>query len=362
MAEGQEGRDSEDLSDEISAHRLEEFREKGQVAQSRELSTLAATFGVVGTLFAMSSTFGGTIMSYLRESLEVSKVLKLDFSQSGVLGGVLTNSLKVGASIVLPIALAGFFIGALASFAQIGSIFSFDPIQPSFDKINPLSGLGRLFSKKHLVETVKILGKAAILFAVVYSTVKKEILASPAQMGSEAVTVLALFGQTAKGVFLPVAVVLTLFAAIDFFVTKRDYNQQLKLTREEAKQEHKEREGDPQIRARIRGLQREVARRRMMASVKKADVIITNPTHIAIAIQYDRDKMAAPRVVAKGADLLAQKIKQVAADAGIPLVENVPLARTLFKTVKVGQHIPRALYQAVAEVLAYVYRLKNRML
>jgi flagellar biosynthetic protein FlhB len=135
----------------------------------------------------------------------------------------------------------------------------------------------------------------------------------------------------------------------------------MKLTKQEAKQEFKEREGDPLIKARVRSIQREVARRRMMNAVKKADVIVTNPTHIAVAIVYDRSKMDAPRVVAKGADFLAQKIKKIAADAGVPLVENVPLARTLFKSVKVGQQVPRALYQAVAEVLAHVYRLKNRM-
>jgi flagellar biosynthetic protein FlhB len=139
-----------------------------------------------------------------------------------------------------------------------------------------------------------------------------------------------------------------------------EYSKNLRMTKQEAKQEHKEREGDPHIKARIRGIQRDMARKRMMQAVKKADVIVTNPTHIAIAIVYDKSDMAAPKVVAKGADFLAQKIKQIASEAGVPLVENVPLARTLYKSVKVGQYIPRALYQAVAEVLAYVYRLKRR--
>jgi flagellar biosynthetic protein FlhB len=132
------------------------------------------------------------------------------------------------------------------------------------------------------------------------------------------------------------------------------------MTKQEAKQEHKEREGDPQIKARVRAVQREVARRRMMQAIKKADVVITNPTHIAIAISYEKDKMLAPKVVAKGADHLAQRIKKIAAENGVPMVENVPLARTLFKTVKVNQYVPRALFQAIAEVLAYVYRLKGR--
>jgi flagellar biosynthetic protein FlhB len=132
------------------------------------------------------------------------------------------------------------------------------------------------------------------------------------------------------------------------------------VTRPEAKKEAKEQEGDPLLKARIRSIQRDRARKRMMSAVKKADVIITNPTHIAIALQYDRDKMVAPRLIAKGADLVAEKIKKIAAEAGIPMVENVPLARAMFKSVKIGQMIPRNLFQAVAEVLAYVYKLKNK--
>ena len=153
-----------------------------------------------------------------------------------------------------------------------------------------------------------------------------------------------------------------MFAAFDFILQRSEYNKKLRLTKQEAKQEHKEREGDPQIKARIRSVQREIARRRMMQAVKKADVIVTNPTHIAVALVYEKASMAAPKVVAKGADFLAQRIKKVAADAGVPLVENVPLARTLYKTVKMGQYVPRNLYQAVAEVLAYVYRLKKKEL
>ena len=154
--------------------------------------------------------------------------------------------------------------------------------------------------------------------------------------------------------------ILLVFAAIDYFLQRDEFQKSVRLTKQESKQEHKEREGDPQVRARVRAIQRDMARKRMMAAVKKADVVITNPTHIAIAIEYDRDGMAAPKVVAKGVDFVAQKIKQIAAEAGVPTVENVPLARTLYKTVKVGHAIPRALYHAVAEVLAYVYRLKNR--
>jgi flagellar biosynthetic protein FlhB len=153
---------------------------------------------------------------------------------------------------------------------------------------------------------------------------------------------------------------LAVFAGIDFVLQKREYAKQVRVTKQEAKQESKEQEGDPLIKARIRSVQRDMARKRMMQAVKKADVIITNPTHIAIALQYDKDKMVAPKVVAKGADFMAERIKKIAAESGIVMVENVPLARAMFKSVKVGQVIPKSLFQAVAEVLAYVYKLKNR--
>jgi flagellar biosynthetic protein FlhB len=155
--------------------------------------------------------------------------------------------------------------------------------------------------------------------------------------------------------------VLGVFALVDFGFQKWEYRKGLRMTKQEAKQEFKEREGDPQLKARVRAVQRDMARKRMMEAVRKADAIITNPTHIAVAIVYDKDSMAAPKVVAKGADFLAERIKKTAIEAGIPLVENVALARTLFKTVKVGKYIPRALYQAVADILSYVYRLKGRM-
>jgi flagellar biosynthetic protein FlhB len=199
------------------------------------------------------------------------------------------------------------------------------------------------------------------LITAVVLVVKTQVLQSIPMAAAEPASLVETLARAARAIVLPVIVILIVFGVIDFALNRWEYMKQLRLTKEEAKQESKEREGDPQIKARVRAIARERARRRMMEAVKKADVIVTNPTHIAIAIQYDKDKMAAPKVIAKGADFLAQKIKKIAAEAGVPLVENVPLARTLYKTVKVGQFIPRALYQAVAEVLAHVYRLRGRM-
>lgn len=360
MAEGQEDRDTDDLAEEASAYRLEESRQKGHVSQSRELTGLLALIATMGALYMVSPKAGVSLASYMREMFRVELTAKVDLAQTGILGILLSKALKIIGAIVLPVALAGFFIGILGSFSQIGAVFSFDPMTPDFNKINPLSGFQRLFSKRHLNESIVIIFKAVILLFTIYWVLRGYITESPGYMGFEPVAQFDFYARVAKGVIQPIIFILIVFAAIDYFISRNEYLKQHRLTKQEQKEEYKEREGDPKIKARIRALQREMARKRMMEAVKKADVIITNPTHIAIAIVYDKDKMAAPRVVAKGADFLAQKIKKIASDAGVPMVENVPLARTLYKTVKIGQQVPRALYQAVAEVLAYVYRLKNR--
>lgn len=360
MAENQEDRSSEDLTDQESPYRLEEFRRKGQVAQSKELTGMLALLATGTTVYVMAPSIAQQVAEFMREIFRADIAARADLGDARYLGGLLMRTLKLVISLSLPICLAGFFLGIGGSFGQIGSVFSTDPLQPDLDKINPLKGLQRILSLKHLSESLLMAGKAAVIAAVAYFAIRSEVLSSPQMLMNDPVSLFAAMGVAGKGIFLPMIGILLVFSLADFWMVKRDYSKQLRLTKQEAKQEFKEREGDPQLKARVRAVQREVARRRMMQAVRKADVIITNPTHIAIAIVYDKETMMAPKVVAKGADHLAQRIKKVAADAGVPLVENVPLARTLYKSVKTGQLIPRALYQAVAEVLAYVYRLKGR--
>lgn len=360
MAENNEDRSTEDLTEEASSFRLDEARRKGQVAQSRELAGMIALIAAGSTLYTMAPGIGNQMAEFMREVFRADVTARLNLADSSILGTTMMKSLRVLIGAALPVAVVGFIIGALSSFAQIGSIFTPEPIQPDFSRIDPLKGFQRIFSMRQFVEGFRLILKSSVVVWVVYGILKAEILTAPFQTGAEPGMMMMKMADSAKAVFLSLIGVLAIFAMIDFALQRREFMKNMRLTKQEAKQEYKEREGDPQIKARIRAVQREVARRRMMAAVKKADVIVTNPTHIAIAIVYERDKMAAPKVVAKGADFLAQKIKKVASDAGVPLVENVPLARTLFKTVKVGQYVPRALYQAVAEILAYVYRLKNK--
>jgi flagellar biosynthetic protein FlhB len=361
MAEQQnEDRSREDLTEEASPYRLEEMRRRGQVAQSREVTGLLALFAAAVTAYALTPRMGAEVAGFMRETFRTDLSARIDLGGTHVMAGIFFKALRVMAVVGLPICIAGFIFGVAGSLGQIGAIFSSEPITPDFEKIDPLAGLRRLFSRRQLIEGLRLTIKMVIVVLVSYLLVRTQVLESPATLGTEPAGLISAYAGAAKGVFMSLTGVLAAFAVLDWVLTRREFQMSLRMTKQEAKQEHKEREGDPQIKARIRAVQREMARRRMMAAVKKADVIITNPTHIAIAVVYERDSMLAPKVVAKGADFMAQRIKKIAADAGVPLVENVPLARTLYKTVKVNQYVPRALYQAVAEVLAYVYRLKNR--
>jgi len=361
LAENQEDRSTEDLLDEPSQTKIDEYREKGQVSQSRELSGMLALLACAATLYVFAPSIGKDLLDYMREAFRVDQTMKLNLESNSAVGTTLMKALKLAVAIGLPISIAGFVTGVLGSFVQIGSIFSFDPLQPSMDKIDPIAGAQRMFSMKHMLDGLRIILKVLVATVVAYLLVKSEMFSSPEEILRDPASLLGSFSRAGKGTFLALILIFGIFAGADWWMQRRDWMKKVRLTKQEAKEEAKDREGNPQIKARVRSIQREMSRKRMMAAVKKADVIVTNPTHIAIAIAYDKDKMLAPRVVAKGADFVAQKIKQIAAEAGVPTVENVPLARTLYKSVKVNQYIPRALYQAVAEVLAYVYRLKNRL-
>jgi flagellar biosynthetic protein FlhB len=273
---------------------------------------------------------------------------------------LLSLCLSQSARLVLPIAAAGFIAGVLGSVVQFGFLFTWSPLEPELDRINPIAGFQRIFSISSVVEGLKSVIKLVAVVSVTYLMLRSQLLGSSSMAEMDSGAFMAYMSSTAFRLVGGVCVGLFIVAALDFSYQKYRYRQSLMMSKQEVKQEHKQREGDPLLKARVRSLQREMARKRMMQEVPKADVIVTNPTHIAVALRYDAEKMAAPRVVAKGADLVAQRIKEVARKNGIPLVENVPLARALHKSVKVGGKVPRSLYQAVAEVLAYVYRLKGK--
>lgn len=360
MAENQEDRNTDDLLEEASQQRIDEMREKGQVSQSRELVGLVSLLASAAALWMFAPKIGTDIGEYMKEMFHFDEFARMNFKDSSVLNNALMKCLKLTLILGLPMSIAGFTFGILASFVQVGSILSFEPITPNFEKIDPIKGLMRFFSIRWLMDSARMILKTIVAVFATYSLVKNEVFTSPELMLSEPSRFLTQVSATSKTIFLSLFGIFSVFAVLDWWMQRKEWLKQVRLTPQEAKQEAKERDGSPQVKARIRAIQREMSRKRMMTAVKTADVIITNPTHIAIAIKYDKDKMLAPKVVAKGADFVAQKIKALAAEAGIPHVENVPLARTLYKSVKVNQYVPRALYQAVAEVLAYVYKLRSK--
>ena len=248
----------------------------------------------------------------------------------------------------------------IVHFLQTGFLLSTVPLTPDLSKINPLQGIKRMFSVNTLYETVKGLFKVAVLSAILYLMLKKEVFNIPLLIDMDIKSIMAFcFGQIKKIVMIS-ALVLTVFAAVDYAFQRWQYSRNLKMTKQEIKEEYKEVEGSPMIKARLKSIQREMARKRMMQEVPRADVVITNPTHYAVALKYDVGKMGAPRVVAKGANLIAAKIKEIARQSGVPVFEDKPLARTLFSSLDVNQEIPEAFYKAVAAILAQVYRMKGK--
>ncbi|MEW6056950.1 MAG: flagellar biosynthesis protein FlhB [Bdellovibrionota bacterium] len=361
MAEYEE-RSLDDLTEEPSQHRIDELRSKGQVAQSRDLTGSIALLGVMGMLYFISAKFVSNYSELLKEIFTKDLVSQVDAENWRSFIEVSAKCGRLLVMTVLPIGLASMVLGVVTSIAQVGFLISTEALSPDFQRVNPISGFGRIFSLKSLVEGFKTLLKFVVVVGAVYAVLKSELFIVPGIVGLGTKQILSYFGTTTARVFGVVGMMLLAVSGFDYWIQWRRFRLQAMMTKQEAKQDMKEREGDPQVRARIRAIQREAARKRMMKAIPKADVIVTNPTHIAVAIQYDPSSGYAPKVVAKGADFLAERIKKIGREHGVPTVENKPLARTLYRYVKVGQMIPRSLYQAVAEILAYVYKIKGKSL
>ncbi len=351
-----ENKDGAEKSEQPSARKLAEARRKGQVAMTREFPSLFVLLGGVGAL----SLWGPQVLKdfhvHYRSWLEQAGTLQLD---PLTLYQLVLNITNQG---FLPLLPFGLIVGVFAFAAiilQIGPLWVEQGLQPKPSKLNPANGLKRIFSLKGLMELLKSLAKVGMIAGILYFILSedlRQVVQFPLLAMGEAVG--EAWGLVQKIVWTVGGAILIL-AIVDFLYQRWQHNEDLKMTKQEVKDESKDVEGDPQVRSRRLSLQRERSRQRMLQSVAKADVVITNPTHLAVAIRYDTEKMDAPVVVAKGAGFMAEKIKQIARHAGVPILENRSLARGLFKAVKVGQEIPAALYQAAAEILAYVYRLRQ---
>ncbi len=352
-----EEREDGEKTEEPSPYRLEEFRKKGDVASSKELNSVVLLAGTLMTLILCGAFIYEEFTAYLEWLLRRDTQKVYEQKQFVEL---IQETAWLSLKCVGPVFASSLCLGFISQFAQIGFLWSPDLLSPNFDRINPVNGLQRLFSKKALVEAVKGVFKFAMVILITWSVLQEELPHFLGFMHSEVAGGM-LFG---KGLIIKLGYSVLLGLAVvalgDFAWEKWSYHKKLMMTKQEAKQEAKEKDGNPEIKQKIRQIQRQMAQKRMMDDVKKADVIVTNPTHLSVALKYDGQTMVAPSVVAKGADHLALRIREIAKENDIPLVENVMLARTLYKTVKVGDGVPRPLYRAVAEVLAFVYKLRRR--
>jgi len=252
------------------------------------------------------------------------------------------------------------FAGIISNLIQVGGLrFSAHPLTPKFNKLNPLKGFGRIFSKNSLMELFKSLFKVSIISIASYFTISSHWDEISPLMGLGVGEILSFMGLVALEIIFQVLIIMIFLSLLDFAFQKFTYKENLRMTKQEVKEERKETDGNPQIKQRIRAVQMEMARKRMMSAVPDADVIVTNPTHISVAIKYDAIEHSAPIVLAKGSGDIAMKIREIAKEHRIPIVEDKPLARVLNKTVEIGQQIPDNLFKAVAEILAYVYQLKS---
>ena len=353
MAEEQD----QERNEEATPRRREEARKKGQVAKSQEVVSVSVLLACVLFFHFGTSDMVQKLSVIMSKSLRDAGTTVISPS---TIQGLITGFIYDAFMVVFPFLLLAFIAALVANYLQVGFLFSSEALAPKFSKISPLKGFQKLASVRSLAELFKSVCKLLIVGSVAYWTVAGEIDNLVPLMDQSLYGIMAYVGRISFTIIIRTCWVLIVLAVLDYVYQRWEYEKGLRMSKQEIKDEFKQSEGDPLLKSRIKRLQREMARKRMMAKVPQADVIITNPEHLAVAMKYDQKKMAAPMVVAKGADLVAQRIKEIARKNGVPIIENKPLARLLFKVVDVGGFIPENLYKAVAEVLAYVYSLKKQ--
>jgi flagellar biosynthetic protein FlhB len=337
--------------------RLEDAREKGKVAKSPELSScFIILFSSIFLYFTFTRTFQETYRTYVHAIQNAN----IDISVSNVFD-TLSFALSGWLKVTVPIFVFLMVLSVSANVLQTGFRLSPKALKLDFNTLNPITGLGKFFTLRSLQELVKSLLKIAILVWVSYSLIRNELPAIMTLPRQDTAIIGSFMGKLAFTLAIKLGIVFFFLAALDFMFQKWQFMKEMMMTKQEVIEESKEREGNPLVKSRIRSLQRQFSRRRMLEDVKKADVIVTNPTTYAVALSYKAKEMAAPKVVAKGAGFVADKIKSIARLHGIPIMENKPLAQALFFGVKIGDYIPEKFYVIVAELLARVYKIRKRI-
>ena len=336
--------------------RLRDARRKGQVARSHDLSSAVLLVVAVAVLYLAGQHFVGSLGGSMREQLEFAGSYKGSLDQQAALGA-LFSGVKALALMLAPLFGALVVVGLLANYFQVGSVFAFEPVKPNLSKLNPAEGFKQKFLKaRPYVElgktTVKLVVAVVVVGAVLWSARRDvvELTRQPAQTAA-AYAVWLIFEISLK-----VGVAFLVLGAADYFLQRYFHRRELMMTKHEVKEEYKETEGNPLHKSRRRRLHREILTQAMMEMVRKANVVVVNPTHLAVALRYERDQMGAPTVVAKGAELMAAQIRKIAEESEVPILRDVPLARALYE-LEVDEEVPEELYESVAVVLRWVYKL-----
>jgi len=352
----------EEKSFPATQRRRDQARKEGNVARSPEFGAATTLLAMVVALHAaLPGAMGESLLDNIHVAFRFSPS-ELNFNLGSAHAWQVQGIFWAGRIIVPALALA-MILGVAVNIGQVGFQVTPETLAPKFERVNPLSGFKRLFSMRGTVELIKGLAKMAIVGGICYSIVHGAVAGGLlTATGSSLRNTMSVVGGLLWAIGIRVSVALLILAVADYAYQRYDYEKNLKMSASEMKQEMKDTDGDPHTKARIRRIQREMSKKRMMQDVPKADVVITNPTHFAIALVYESvpGKPSAPKVIAKGADFIAQQIKELARDHKVPIVENKPLAQKLYKTVEVGQEIPGDMYEAVAQVLAFVYRTYGR--
>lgn len=336
--------------------KLEKARKEGNVAKSAEIPSALILLISLGVFLIAGSWMFWNLSGFMGGVLRSAGTLRLD---SASLVPFLADVFGCMLLIMTPLMLAVLVAGIAGNIIQSGFLFTSEPLEPKFSKLNPIEGFKKLTNLRSIVEAIKTVFKCIFIGGIAFILLRSEIKSFPSLMEMGISDILSFIGKISFQICFYVCLALIFLAVFDFAYQRWQHEKNLRMTKQETKEEAKQAEGDPRVKGKIKQIQLEAARRRMMSHVHEADVVITNPTHLAIALKYEHERMLAPKVIAKGAGFIADRIKRIAEENDIPIVENKSLAQSLYKLVDLGEFIPINLYRAVAEVLAYVYKLKK---
>ncbi len=347
-----------DKTEAPTSKRRNDERKKGNVFQSKEILLLVSLLAVVYTIQFMGPYMLAALSNFTEKTWDLASTVQ-------VMSPKLLSSLFIDSAIAygisaLPPLLAAALAAILVTVAQTRGLFSAEALKPKFSRMNPAQGIKKMFSARGLVELLKSILKIIVLIYVVYGELVDRLAELPRLMEMDFVNVLFYTANAFLSMFTSVLFMFVVLSAADYMYQRWQYEKDLRMSKQEIKEEYKQTEGDPQVKGKIKQKQREMSQSRMMAEVPKADVIVRNPTHYAVALKYDAKQHKSPQVIAKGADLLALRIIKLAEESNVVVVENRPLARALYEQVPLEREVPREFFDAVAEVLVYVYTLQKR--